>query len=51
MDLHHSRNQILLYWAGAPDKHRQTNHLYRRMRISAAARELARAQGERDCVG
>ena len=24
MDLQHSRKQILLYWAGTPDQHRQT---------------------------
>ena len=35
------------YWAGTPDQHRQTNRLYRRMRIGAAQRELSRNNGER----
>ena len=39
MDLHLSRSHILRYWAGTPDQHRQTNRLYRRMRIGAAQRE------------
>ena len=47
MDLHLSRSHILRYWAGTPDPHRQTNHLYRRMRIGAAQRELSRNNGER----
>ena len=47
MDLHLSRSHILRYWAGTPDQHRQTNHVYRRMRISAAQRELSRNNGER----
>ena len=28
MDLHLSRQQILLHWAGTPNHHRQTNRLY-----------------------
>ena len=47
MDLQLSRQQILLYWAGTPNQHRQTNHLYRQMRIGAAQRELSRANSER----
>ena len=47
MDLHVSRPHILRYWAGTPDQHRQTNRLYRRMRIGAAQRELSRNNGER----
>ena len=47
MDLHLSRSHILRYWAGTPDEHRQTNRLYRRMRIGAAQRELSRNNGER----
>ena len=47
MDLHLSRSHILRYWAGIPDQHRQINRLYRRMRIGAAQRELARNNGER----
>ena len=40
-------SHILRYWAGTPDQHRQTNRLYRRMRIGAAQRELSRNNGER----
>ena len=47
MDLHLSRSYILRYWAGTPDQHRQTNRLYRRMRIEAAQRELSHNNGER----
>ena len=47
MDLQLSLQQILLYWAGTPNQHRQTNRLYRQMRIGAAQRELSRANGER----
>ena len=47
MGLHLSRSHILPYWAGAPDQHRQTNRLYRRIRIGAAQRELSRNNGER----
>ena len=35
------------YWVGTPNQHRQTNRLYRRMRIGAAQRELSRNNGER----
>ena len=41
------RDNILRYWAGTPNQHRQTNRLYRRMRIGAAQRELSRSNGER----
>ena len=37
----------LALWAGAPDLHRQTDRLYRRIRIGAAQRELSRNNGER----
>ena len=47
MDLHLSRSHILRFWAGTPDQHRQTNRLYRGMRIAAAQRELSRNNGER----
>ena len=48
IDLHLSRSQILRYWAGTPDQHRQTNRLYRRMWIGTAQRELSRNNvGER----
>ena len=46
MDPHLSRSHILRYWAGTPGEHRQTNHLYRRMWIGAAQRELSRNNGE-----
>ena len=45
MDLQLSRTHILRYWAGTPDQYRQTNRLYRRMRIGAAQRELSRNSG------
>ena len=47
MDLQLFRHEILRYWAGTPNQHRQTNRLYRRMRIGAAQRELSRNNGER----
>ena len=47
MDVDLSRPHILRYWAGTPDQQRQTNRLYRRMRIGAAQRELSRNNGER----
>ena len=46
MDLQLSRAHILRYWPGIPDQHRQTNRLYRRMRIGAAQREFSRNKGE-----
>ena len=47
MDLQLSRQQILLYWEGTPNQHRQTNRLYCQMVIEAAQREISRANGER----
>ena len=47
MDLQLFRHEILRYWAGSPNQHRQTNRLYRRMRIGAAQRVLSRRNGER----
>ena len=47
MGLQHSRTHILRYWAGTPDQHRQTNRLYRRIRIGAAQREVCRNKDER----
>ena len=41
------RHDILRYWTGTPNQRRQTNRLYRRMRIGAAQRELSRSNGER----
>ena len=42
MGLQLSRQDILRYWAGTPNQHRQINRLYRRMRIGAVQRELSR---------
>ena len=39
--------EILRYWAGNPNQHRQTNRLYRRMRTGAAQQELSLSNGER----
>ena len=47
MDLQLFRHEILRYWAGTRNQHRQTNRLYGRMRIGAAQRELSRNNGER----
>ena len=47
IDLQLSRTHILRYWADTPDLHRQTNRLYRRMRIGAAQREPSWNNGER----
>ena len=47
MDLQLFRHEILRYWAGTPNQHRQTNRLYRLMRIGAAQRELSGNNGER----
>ena len=38
---------IVLYWAGTPNQHRQSNHLYRQTSVGATQRELSRANGER----
>ena len=46
LDLQHFRRHILLYWSGKPTQHRQTNRLYRQMRIGAAHRELSQSQGQ-----
>ena len=46
MHLELYRTHILRYWAGTPDQQRQTNRLYRRMRIGAAQRERSRNNGE-----
>ena len=47
MDLQLSRTHIFRYWAGTLDQHRQTNRLYRRMRVGTAQSELSRNNGER----
>ena len=43
MDLQVFHHQILRYWTGTPNQHRQTNRLYRRMRIGAAQGDFLRA--------
>ena len=47
MDSHLSYSHISRYWAGTPNQHRQANHHYRRMWISAAQHELSRNKEER----
>ena len=47
IDLQLFRHEILRYWAGTPNQHRQTNRLHGRMRIDAAQRELSRSNSER----
>ena len=47
MDLRLPRRDFLRYWASTPNQHRQTNRLYRRLRVGAAQRELSRTNGER----
>ena len=42
-----SLHAVLLYRAGNPHQHRQTNRLYRRIRIGEAKREVSRSNGER----
>ena len=46
-----STGPILSYWASAPDQRQPHARQYQQMRISAAARELARAKGERHLPG
>ena len=43
----YSRQHMLEYWACAPLQLRQANQVYRRMRVGAAQRELARDKGAR----
>ena len=47
MDLQHSQQHILHYWAGTPLQHQQANRLYRRMRVGAAQREISQDEGAR----
>ena len=46
LDPQHFRRHILLYWSGKPTQYRQTNRLYRQVRIGPAHRELSRSQGQ-----
>ena len=50
MDLQHSQQHILHYWAGTPLQHQQANRLYRRMRVGAAQREISQDEGARFCL-
>ena len=47
MDVQLFRQEMWRYWPGTPNQHRQTNRLYRRMRIGTAQRVLSRINGER----
>ena len=46
LGLPHSRRHILIYWSGTSTQHRQTNCLYRQMRIGSAQPELSRSRGQ-----
>ena len=51
LDLQAFRPKILAYWVSGPD-HRQPNtRQYQQLRTNAAAREIARAKGERYLPG
>ena len=51
MDLQAFRHLILAYWANGPDHHQSNTRQYQQLRINAAAREIARAKGERHLPG
>ena len=51
MDLQAFRHLILAYWANGPDHHQPNTRRYQQLRINAAAREIARAKGERHLPG
>ena len=51
LDLQAFRHLILAYWAKGPDHHQPNTRQYQQLRINAAARELARAKGERYLPG
>lgn len=44
--LQYFRSPRLRYWSGTPAQHRQTNRLYRQMRIRAAHPELSRSRAD-----
>ena len=50
-DLQAFRHHILSYWAAGPAQHQPHSRQYQKLRINAAARELARAKGERHLPG
>ena len=45
MDLQHSRQHVLQYWARTPLQLQQANRLYQHMRVGAAQRQFSRHQG------
>ena len=51
LDLQAFRDLILAYWADGPDHHQPNTRQYQQLRINAAAREIARAKGERHPPG
>ena len=51
MDLQTFRHLILAYWVNGPDHHQPNTRQYQQLRINAAAREIARANGERHLPG
>ena len=51
MDLQTFRHLILAYWANGPDHHQPNTRQYQQLRINAAARDIARANGERHLPG
>ena len=51
LNLQAFRHLILAYWANGPDHHQPNTRQYQQLRINAAAREIARAKGERHLPG
>ena len=51
LDLHAFRHLILAYWANCPGHHQPNTRQYQQLRINAAARQSARAKGERHLPG
>ena len=51
LDLQAFRPLILAYWANGPDYHQPNTRQYQQLRINAATRKTARANGERHLPG
>ena len=51
MDLQVFRHLILAYWANGTEHHQPQTRQYQQLRINAAAREIARVNGERHLRG
>ena len=51
LDLQAFRHLIFAYWANGPDHHQPNIRQYQQLRMNAAAREIARAKGERHLPG